>query len=132
MPAKPWVPAPQRLVAALDAALADGAFAVHYQPVVEIATAHLVGVEALFRWPLDGGFVPPDAFIPAAEESGVIEPMTEWLMRRTAAELGPLLRQRRDLHVAINLSARHFETDRIVEAVKTSFAGSEIDRKSVV
>ena len=126
MPAKAWVPAPQRLVAALDAALVDGAFAVHYQPVVEIATANLVGVEALFRWPLDGGFVPPDAFIPTAEESGVIEPMTEWLMRRAAAELGPLLRQRRDLHVAINLSARHFETDRIVGAVKASFAGSEI------
>lgn len=125
-PAKRWGPTPQRLVAALDAALAAGAFAIHYQPVLELATARVTGFEALIRWPHEGGFVPPDEFIPIAEDNGIIEPMTEWLMRRAAAELGPLLRQRRHLHLSINLSARHFETDRIVGAVKACFSGSEI------
>jgi sensor c-di-GMP phosphodiesterase-like protein len=120
------VPDPQRLVAALDAAVAEGVFIAHYQPVVEIASGRIAGFEALIRWPREGGLVPPDHFIPVAEESGIIEPMTEILMRRAAAELGPLLRHRRDLHLAINLSARHFETDRIVGAVQACFAGSEI------
>src|SRR5262245_45781617 len=126
MPAEPRVPDPQRVLAALDAAVADGVFAVHYQPVVEIAAGRMIGVEALIRWPRDGGFVPPDLFIPIAEESGIIEPMTEPPMRRAAAELGPLLGPHRGLHLAVNLSARHFETDRIVGAVKACFAGSDI------
>jgi sensor c-di-GMP phosphodiesterase-like protein len=131
MPAEPRTSDPQRLVTALDAAVAEGVFLAHYQPVVELATGSVAGVEALIRWPRDGGFVPPDWFIPIAEESGVIEPMTELLMRRAAAELGPLLRQRPGLHLAINLSARHFETDRIVAAVQTCFAGSEIAPASI-
>jgi sensor c-di-GMP phosphodiesterase-like protein len=126
MPAEPRVPDPKRLLAELDAAVAEGVFAVHYQPVVEIAAGRMIGVEALIRWPRDGTFLPPDVFIPVAEDSGIIEPMTELLMRRAAAELGPALRQRRALHLAINLSARHFETDRIVGAVKACFADSEI------
>src|SRR5215471_9291565 len=126
MPAETRAPDPQLVLAALDAAVAEGVFAVHYQPVVEIAAGRIIGVEALIRWPRDGGFVPPDLFIPIAEDDGIIEPMTELLMRRTAAELGPLLRQQRGLHLSINLSARHFETDRIVDAVKACFAGSDI------
>jgi sensor c-di-GMP phosphodiesterase-like protein len=121
----------QRLIAALEAAVADGVFIAHYQPVVEVATGRIAGVEALIRWPRAGSLVAPDVFIPIAEETGIIEPMTELLMSRAAAELGPLLRQRRTLHLAINLSARHFETDRIVHAVKACFADGEIAPASV-
>jgi DHA1 family bicyclomycin/chloramphenicol resistance-like MFS transporter len=57
MPAEPRTPDPQQLLAALEAAVAEGVFAVHYQPVVEIAGGRKIGVEALMRWPRDGGFI---------------------------------------------------------------------------
>ena len=82
----------------------------HYQPKVDIATGHIVGVEALVRWQHpDLGMMPPDAFIPIAEESGLIVHLSAWVLRaallqaRAWSDAGlPAIR------VAINLSARDF------------------------
>jgi diguanylate cyclase (GGDEF)-like protein/PAS domain S-box-containing protein len=82
----------------------------HYQPKVDITTGHIVGVEALVRWQHpDLGLMPPDAFIPIAEESGLIVRLSAWV-------LDAALEQTRawsdaglpGIKVAINLSARDF------------------------
>ncbi len=82
----------------------------HYQPKVDIATGHIVGVEALVRWQHpDLGLMPPDAFIPIAEESGLIVHLSAWVLQAA-------LQQTRawtdaglpGIRVAINLSARDF------------------------
>lgn len=115
------------MMAALDRAIAEDRLSVNYQPVVEIASGRVVGVEALVRWAqADGSFISPDAFVPQAEASGRIVPMTEWLMRRAAAELAPIFAGRGDLHVAVNLAAPHFQTDRIVDAIAESFERAAI------
>ncbi len=82
----------------------------HYQPKVDIATGHIVGVEALVRWQHpDLGLMLPDAFIPIAEESGLIVQLSAWVLRAA------LLQTRAwneaglpGIRVAINLSARDF------------------------
>ncbi len=103
----------------LKQALQRGEFLLHYQPQIEIASGRIVGVEALVRWqhPVRG-LVPPMQFIPLAEESGLIEPIGEWVLRTACAQAAawqhsglPALR------MAINVSARQFHDPALVSVV---------------
>lgn len=76
----------------------------HYQPILHLATGRCVGVEVLMRWQHpERGLVPPLAFIPEAERTGVITQLTECLMVRAMNELETLLRERAEFHAAINV-----------------------------
>ncbi len=103
----------------LRLALQRGEFLLHYQPQIEIASGRIVGVEALVRWqhPVRG-LVPPMQFIPLAEESGLIEPIGEWVLRTACAQAAawqhsglPALR------VGINVSARQFRNPALESVV---------------
>jgi EAL domain-containing protein (putative c-di-GMP-specific phosphodiesterase class I) len=81
----------------------------HFQPLVDLRSDQIDGVEALIRWhhPIMG-FVPPDEFIPIAEESGLILSIERWVMQSAMSEaLSHELNQ--PLRIAINLSMRHFD-----------------------
>ena len=91
-------------------ALTAGEFVLHYQPQVDLASGHIIGAEALIRWQRPGfGLVGPYAFLPHAEETGLIVPINEWVLREAcreaksweAAGLPPL-------RVAVNLSPLQF------------------------
>lgn len=95
------------LMSELSAAIAEGQIVLHYQPQVDLATGQVRGVEALVRWqhPVHG-LLPPDAFIPAAERTGLIRPLTLHVLD-CALERAALLRaQGRPLVVSVNLSVR--------------------------
>jgi diguanylate cyclase (GGDEF)-like protein len=98
------------LESGLRSALENGALELHYQPKIDAVTRQIVGLEALARWPhAEFGFVPPTAFIPLAEETGLIVPLGEWVLETACAQIN----QWADatgarIPVAINLSAREF------------------------
>lgn len=83
---------------------------VHYQPMVNAAQGQMVGVEALARWPHpEQGMISPGEFIPLAEDSGLILPLTDWILERVCADLAR--RQANGLPplpVAVNLSSASF------------------------
>ncbi len=103
----------------LRRALRDGEFRLHYQPQVRIDNGEIVGMEALLRWhDNEAGNIPPSVFIPVAEESGLIGPLSEWVLREACRqnkawqESGlPALR------VSVNLSAKVFQQRNIARLV---------------
>jgi EAL domain-containing protein (putative c-di-GMP-specific phosphodiesterase class I) len=106
------------LVHELRLAVQNGALAMHYQPIVELATLEIVGFEALMRWWHDErGWVPPGVFIPLAEQSGLIGALGSFALREAMGvasswtTLGPGGRRP---YVSVNLSAQQFQEPRLV------------------
>lgn len=108
-------------------------FVPYYQPIVDITTARLVGAEVLVRWRKpDGTPVQPGHFIPFAESTGLIVPLTRALMRRVCVEAGEAIGARPHFTVGFNLSARHFVDEAIVKDIKTIIGGSPIALNQVL
>jgi diguanylate cyclase (GGDEF)-like protein len=95
------------LVADLRAAIAEGHLVLAYQPKTDTVGREVHGVEALVRWshPVRG-MIPPDDFIGIAEQTGLIAPLTEWVLRTALAQCRSWLEQGLDLDVAVNISPR--------------------------
>ena len=100
------------LTDALRQAIKQEAFQLHYQPKICAKTEKIIGAEALIRW-IDPhlGFVPPDVFIPLAEESGLIDPISEWVMKEACYQSSKWRLQGINLRVAINISGKQFTPD---------------------
>ena len=88
----------------LRLAIKHGDLALHYQPIVELTSGRMVRVEALARW-TDGerGPVGPDEFIPLAEQSGLIRPLSEWVIREASRQAAEWAAAGHDSHVSINI-----------------------------
>jgi sensor c-di-GMP phosphodiesterase-like protein len=117
----------------LERSLQKGDFEINYQPVIDLQSGKCAGAEALISWRQPGGKrVRPDLFIPLAEDTGLIEPMTEWLMKQIRLELEKLLGNDRSFHVAINLSPCHFESDKILKTSSHVFGNSRIIPEQII
>jgi len=90
----------------LQSAIGNGELTLQYQPVVDLATSHVVGAEALVRWRREGQVIPPRDFLGAAEESGLIAPLGEWVLREACSQGAAWRRTSPDVGVSVNLSAR--------------------------
>ena len=95
---------------ALSEALNGTELALHYQPKVTLQTGQLVGAEALLRWhSASFGVLPPDVFIPIAEESGLIVPLGTWVLKRALAQVKAWHDQGLGwIKVSVNVSAGQF------------------------
>ena len=104
---------------ALRQAIERGHLELHYQPKLATASGKLAGVEALVRWRRPGeGLIPPDQFIPVAEESDLIVMIGDWVLREACAQIRRWrARGLGDIPVAVNLSARHFRRLEDVDAI---------------
>jgi len=117
----------------LQRSLQKNEFEIRYQPVIDLQNNKCVGAEALINWAHpDGKQVRPDLFIPLAEDTGLIEPMTEWLMKQVRDEVAGLLAEDRSLHIAINLSPCHFESNQILKTSAQVFGNSVIRPEQII
>ena len=94
------------IVTGLQRAISNGELTLQYQPIVELATSRVVGAEALVRWWRDGEVVAPREFLGVAEESGLIVPLGEWVLRQACAQGAAWRRASWDVGVSVNLSGR--------------------------
>ena len=113
----------------LRRALTQGEFILHYQPQIDLQSGALVGAEALIRWNhAELGMVPPARFIPIAEESGLIVPIGEWVLREACIQARTWQRTGLvGLTVAVNLSAVQFKRGDVEQAVLTALEVSGLD-----
>jgi diguanylate cyclase (GGDEF)-like protein/PAS domain S-box-containing protein len=122
------------LRADLERAVRDEQFVVHYQPKVAVSSGRLIGVEALIRWESpERGLVPPLAFIPLAEQTGLIRPIGAWVLEqacRQAAEWARSTTKRTPLIVCVNVSARQFDED-LAATVRAALAASGLPARSL-
>jgi diguanylate cyclase (GGDEF)-like protein len=106
-------PAPERLLmqAELSHALERDELVLHYQPKVEMQGGCVCGVEALLRWQHpQRGLLAPSEFLPAAEQSGLIDPLTAWVLRRALEDHRSWTSTGIDWPVSVNISARNLES----------------------
>jgi EAL domain-containing protein (putative c-di-GMP-specific phosphodiesterase class I) len=98
------------IVSDLQQAIGNGELTLQYQPIVELATSRVTGAEALVRWWRGDQMVPPREFLGAAEESGLIVPLGEWVLREACTQGAAWRRSSSgspgDVGVSVNLSAR--------------------------
>ncbi|WP_399225912.1 aminotransferase class I/II-fold pyridoxal phosphate-dependent enzyme [Streptomyces sp. TRM49041] len=124
------------LTAGLDRAIGDEAFALRYQPIVELVTGSVAGFEALIRWPhRRRGLVPPDQFITLAEETGHITALGSWVLQNATADIARWQRARhraQPLYVNVNVSARQFLDPGFVDDVRRVLDTSGLARGSLV
>lgn len=107
------------LESGLRHALVRNEFLLHYQPLVNLHSGNIIGLEALLRWERPGqGLIQPADFIPLAEETGLVVSIGEWVLR-TACKQVALWNKTfdADLRIAVNLSAQQFEQRNVVETI---------------
>jgi diguanylate cyclase len=103
----------------LHKALEQNELTLHYQPQVDIQNGKLVGLEALIRWVPSFGPVPPNEFIPIAEDTGLIIPIGEWVMREACRKIKQWEEHESlNVPIAVNVSARQFADHTFADKVK--------------
>lgn len=109
-------------------------FFLHYQPRYDLKGANVVGLEALIRWRQpERGLIPPIDFIPIAEETGLIMPIGEWVLRQACAQMHAWRGQGLQApHVAVNLSAQQFQQPNLADTVARTAQAFGIEPPSLM
>ena len=121
------------LESALHKAIERNELVLYYQPKIDVRAARMVGVEALMRWQRGNVLVPPGEFIPLAEESGLIRPLSEWAIREAARQARVWL----DAFgfsdsIAVNLPSRMFDRGDLVEMIHEAVVSNGVPHHSLV
>ena len=118
------------LKADLQRAIQEDQFVLHYQPIIDLGTEEMIGVEALARWHHpERGLVSPDDFVPLAEETGLIVPLGLQILQTACRQAHRLQRasgRTPPLTMSVNLSARQLQSPSIVQDVRDALAASGI------
>lgn len=121
------------LIGQLRHALDRDEIVLHYQPKVRAATGEIFGAEALVRWQHpERGLLPPGAFIPLAETSGVIVSLGDHVLKLAVRQLSAWARQGCDLELAVNLCARDIEDATLIKRVRQYLRDAEVQPSRLV
>jgi EAL domain-containing protein (putative c-di-GMP-specific phosphodiesterase class I) len=117
-----------RTEADMRSALERDEFVVYYQPVVDLSTVTIQGLEALVRWDHpQRGFLGPDNFIPVAEATGIIGAIGTWVLRQACRDIAAMARVNPLLWISVNLSALQLEDENLVATISESLQQSGLD-----
>ncbi len=120
------------LESALHKAIERNELVLHYQPKIDVRSARMVGAEALMRWQRGRRLVAPGEFIPLAEETGLIVPLSEWALREAARQVKAwMLSFGFNDSIAVNLPSRLFERSDLVEHIHQSVTACGIPHRSI-
>lgn len=113
----------------LRKALEQKEFFLVYQPQIHLKTGKIIGIEALIRWKREGQeIISPEQFIPLAEETGLIIPISEWVIKQACEDAQQVhLRGHSNLSVSINISALHFNQENFVKSVEAILQQTNIN-----
>jgi diguanylate cyclase (GGDEF)-like protein/PAS domain S-box-containing protein len=107
----------------LREAIENDTLELHYQPKVDLRNGAMIGVEALLRWTHpQHGPVPPNELIPMSEETGLIKPLTMWVMNAALHQCSEWRRTGIDLNVAVNLSVWNLQDPSLVDSIRAALA----------
>jgi len=124
-----------RLENDLRSAIDRNELSMSYQPLIDIQDGGLFGFEALLRWNhSEFGNIPPNKFIPIAEESGLIIPITVWILQETTSQLArwqKINQANKDLIVSVNISGKHLSNDDLIDDVENALAMSKLSPSSL-
>ena len=120
------------LESALHKAIERNELVLHYQPKIDVRSARMVGAEALMRWQRGSTLVPPGDFIPLAEETGLIVPLSEWALREAARQAKIwMLNFGFSDSIAVNLPNRMFERSDLVETIHQAVSGCGVPHRCI-
>jgi diguanylate cyclase (GGDEF)-like protein len=132
-PAEVGVPSHLSMGTRLRRAVEEQQWLLHYQPLVELSSGRMTGVEALLRWPdPSGGLIPPGEFIPLAEEMGLIEAIGAWVIEELCRQDEAWRADGLELGLSFNLSARQLRLRRLAESIVAPFEEHGVDPDRVV
>jgi diguanylate cyclase (GGDEF)-like protein len=116
------------LVGELREAIASDGLELHYQPILDLGRNRMIGVEALVRWwhPVRG-MVMPNQFIPAAERTGLIRPLTSWVLSTGLRQLRTWLDEGKDMTLAVNLSPKSLTDPELLFDISFALLDSGVD-----
>lgn len=120
-----------QMVSRLRHALTRDELGLHYQPVVDLVTREVLSVEALLRWHSAEGLVMPDRFIPVAEDTGLIVPIGEHVLRRATADARPWFEEH-GVAVHVNVSGRQLRRPDVVPTVLDALRAAGLPGQALV
>jgi diguanylate cyclase (GGDEF)-like protein len=103
-----------------------------YQPKIEIRTGCLIGVEALLRWKRQGKYIPPDEFIPLAEKTGLIKPLTFWVLDKALQQCAQWQKSGLHITIAVNLSTQNLKDTKLDERIQELLERWEVAASSII
>ncbi|MGB7052426.1 MAG: EAL domain-containing protein [Acidimicrobiales bacterium] len=116
----------------LDSALGGGQFFLVYQPIFDLDTFRIRGVEALLRWRHPTrGVITPDDFIPVLEDTGLIVPVGRWVVQEACRQAAIWRAHGHPLNMSVNVSMRQLESDELVTDVAEALSASGLDASSL-
>jgi diguanylate cyclase (GGDEF)-like protein/PAS domain S-box-containing protein len=121
-----------QLAAQMHAALAEEQFVLDYQPIVELASGRIAGLEALVRWehPIEGR-LPPSEFVPLAERTGMILPLGAWILRRACADARAWQQTHPQVAVRVNISPSQL-VDALPDEIDAALGASNLEPERLV
>jgi len=121
------------LMSELRTAIEKQLLELHYQPKIDVTSEEIIGVEALIRWQHpQRGYIEPEEFVPLAEQTGLIKPLTQWVLEKSVQQCVIWKEKNIDLTVAVNLSVHDLHDTKLLRHINDLLAHNDLPAEKLV